>query len=128
MGKRILIIDDERDMQIYLKMLFRKAGYTAEVAQDGREGLRKAVDFKPDLITLDVLMPVQSGLTAYEALRSDEATRAIPIVILSGLDEKAEIIASGQQEGLAPPEAIFDKPIERDAFLQRVGELIGGPE
>ena len=79
MAKKILIIDDEKDMRVYLTTLFRKAGYETETAGNGEEGLRLAETFEPDLITLDLLMPKQSGVKAYRSLRTSSRTAPIPI-------------------------------------------------
>ena len=74
MAKKILIIDDEKDMRVYLEAIFRKAGYDAETAANGDEGLWLAEANRPDLITLDILMPKKSGVKAYRGLRSSAAT------------------------------------------------------
>ena len=124
MSKRILIIDDERDMQIYLKTLFRKAGYEPRIAQNGEEGLKAAREYRPDLITLDVLMPRKSGVLAYESLREDPSTREIPVMIVTGLAGQ-EGMFLGARGDLPPPNAVMDKPIDREAFLRKVEELIG---
>ena len=123
MAHKILIIDDELDMQIYLKTLFKKAGFEAHVAKDGEEGLRLARELKPDLITLDILMPRQSGALAYEALRGSPETAAIPIVILTGLPSHEQLF-SKTSEDLPPPDAVVEKPIDRETFVDQVTELI----
>ena len=64
MAKKILIIDDENDMRVYLAALFRKAGYETKTASNGEEALLLADSFETDLITLDVLMPKCSGVRA----------------------------------------------------------------
>jgi CheY-like chemotaxis protein len=125
MPRRILIIDDERDMQIYLGTLFKRAGYEVAVATSGEEGLRLARSFRPDLVTLDILMPRRSGITAYQGLRSAQGLPRTPIILLTGLSNLEEFLR--EIEGLAPPEAIVEKPIDRDAFLRRVGEILGEP-
>ena len=120
--KRVLIIDDEKDMQVYLSTLFRKAGYEPLVACDGDEGLRCARETRPDLITLDILMPRQSGVIAYDALRAAPETRDIPVVVLSGLGDQ---VAAGLGDGRPAPAAVVDKPIDREAFLATIRELLG---
>jgi CheY-like chemotaxis protein len=123
MPKKILIIDDEKDMRVYLEALFRKAGYETESAADGDEGVWLAEARKPDLITLDVLMPKKSGIKAYRSLRSSKKTAAIPIIVLTGLTRSDDFF--GDFGDLAKPEAVVEKPIDRGAFLQTVKGLIG---
>jgi CheY-like chemotaxis protein len=125
MAKRILIVDDEKDMHVYLGTLFRRAGYQTEVAADAEEALSKALAWPPDLVTLDLLMPRGSGVKAYQQLRSRVETRAIPIVVLTGLARHEELFR--QIEALPPPQAIVEKPIDRESFLGLVGELLGEP-
>ena len=123
MAQRILIIDDEKDMQVYLGTLFRKAGYETETAANGEEGLELAESSRPDLITLDILMPKGSGLRAYRGLRSSPKTRDIPIVVLTGLTRLDDFF--GDLGDLPRPNALVEKPIDRDAFLDTVAELLG---
>ena len=123
MTKKILIIDDEKDMRVYLEALFRKAGYDTESATDGEEGLWLAEAQKPDLITLDILMPKKSGIKAYRSLRTSDKTRSIPIVVLTGLTRLDDFF--GDLGDLPQPDELVEKPIERDDFLAKVRKLIG---
>ncbi|MCU0302951.1 MAG: response regulator [Thermoanaerobaculales bacterium] len=123
MAKTILIIDDEKDMRVYLEALFRKAGYETHSAGDGDEGVWLAEAHQPDLITLDILMPKKSGLKAYRGLRTSEKTASIPIVVLTGLTRSDDFF--GDFGELPRPEAIVEKPIKRDEFLGTVEGLIG---
>ncbi len=124
MTKKILVIDDEKDMRTYLGTLFRKAGFEAETAENGEVGIELARASRPDLITLDVLMPKKSGVRAYRDLRTTPETSDVPIVILTGLTRQEDFL--GDDLGDLPrPDAIVEKPIDRDAFLDQVRELIG---
>lgn len=123
MQKKILIIDDESDMRLYLRTLFTKAGYETEVANNGDDGLKKALEFEPDLITLDILMPRKSGIKAYEGLRKNPKTRNVPIIILTGLSRREDFFP--QRDDLPMPDAMLEKPIDRESFLEKARELIG---
>jgi CheY-like chemotaxis protein len=125
MAKKILIIDDEKDMRVYLSTLFRKAGYEIASAPNGEEGVATAGTFGPDLITLDILMPKKSGVRAYRELRSSPQTEGIPIIILTGLTRQEDFF--GEELGsVRRPDAIVEKPIEPDSFLETVRGVIGG--
>jgi len=123
MTKKILIIDDEKDMRVYLEALFRKAGYDTESATDGEEGVWLAEAQQPDLITLDILMPKKSGIKAYRSLRTSDKTRSIPIVVLTGLTRLDDFF--GDLGDLPQPDELVEKPIERNDFLAKVQNLIG---
>ncbi len=124
MTKRILVIDDENDMRVYLGTLFRKAGYEVEAAANGEEGVSLAKANKPDLVTLDVLMPKKSGIKAYKELRTNAETSEVPIIILTGLTQQEDFFGDELGE-LARPNAIVEKPIDRDEFLQKAKEIMG---
>jgi CheY-like chemotaxis protein len=124
MAKTILIIDDEKDMRLYLGTLFRTAGYEVLEAVNGEEGLKTALATPPDLITLDVLMPKKSGVNTYRELRSREKTAKIPIIILTGLANQGDFFGE-DFDGLQKPNAIVEKPIDRDKFLAQAREIIG---
>jgi CheY-like chemotaxis protein len=123
MAKKVLIIDDEKDMRVYLEALFRKAGYEAQTAENGDEGLWMAEAHQPDLITLDILMPKKSGVKAYRGLRSSEKTRSIPIVVLTGLTRLDDFF--GDLGDLPKPDALVEKPIDRELFLKTVAGIVG---
>jgi CheY-like chemotaxis protein len=123
MAKKILIIDDEKDMRVYLEALFRKAGYETETAENGEEGLWLAEAHKPDLITLDILMPKKSGIKAYRGLKTSDKTGSIPIVVLTGLTRLDDFF--GDLGDLPEPDALVEKPIDREAFLETVERVLG---
>lgn len=124
MAKRIMIIDDEQDVRLYLKTLFEKNGYETETAQDGDEGYPKTAAYKPDLITLDILMPKQSGIRLYTKLKEDEALKQVPVVVLTGLTQYQQFYQQDFPEDELP-DAFVEKPIQQDALLKIVQGLIG---
>lgn len=123
MAKRILIIDDEKDMRTYLSALFKKAGYETETAENGEAGLKSAKTSPPDLITLDILMPKQSGVRTYRELRTAAETKNVPIIILTGLTQQEDFFS--ELGSLPQPDAIVEKPIDRDDFLDKAKKVIG---
>lgn len=124
MAEKILIIDDEKDLRVYLGALFRKAGYEVESALNGEEGLALAKSFRPDLITLDVMMPKKSGLKAYTELRTSPETKAIPIIVLTGLTKQEDFFGDNLAD-LPRPNAIVEKPIDRESFLDMARQIMG---
>ncbi len=124
MTKKILVIDDEKDMRIYLTTLFKKAGYEVESAENGELGLEAALKSKPDLITLDILMPKKSGVRAYREIRTATETKDVPIIILTGLTQQ-EVFFEDEPKSLRPPDAIVEKPVDRDSFLEKVEKILG---
>ena len=124
MAKRIMIIDDEQDVRLYLKTLFEKNGYETETAQDGDEGYPRTVAYKPDLITLDILMPKQSGIRLYTKLKEDEALKEVPVVVLTGLTQYQQFYQQDFPEDELP-DAFVEKPIQQEELLKIVQGLIG---
>src|SRR5438445_3076892 len=87
---RILIIEDERDLVDVLVYNLQREGYETVVAHDGQEGLRKAQTLLPDMILLDLMLPVLNGLDVCRELRAGERTRHIPIVMLTAKAEETD--------------------------------------
>src|SRR5260370_19928909 len=79
----VLVIEDERALTDVLSYNLKREGYEPIVAHDGQEGLRKAQTLLPDLIVLDLMLPVLDGLEVCRELRAGERTRDIPILILT---------------------------------------------
>jgi DNA-binding response OmpR family regulator len=80
---KILVIDDEPGVVELLKKRLERAGYDVIAATDGMEGFKRACEHKPDLILLDIIMPGVDGLTVLKRLKTEEATRQIPVVMVT---------------------------------------------
>ena len=124
MAKRILIVDDEEDPRTYLEVLFQENGYETATAADGDEALPKTKEFKPDLITLDIIMPRETGVKFYRSLHKDPALSKIPVIILSGVTRYKELFARDHAT-MPKPFAFVEKPFDKEALLAKVKEAVG---
>jgi CheY-like chemotaxis protein len=86
----VLVIDDNLHLQIAFKKILTTAGYHVQLASDGEEGLRLALDKTPDVIVLDMLLPKLGGVEVLRALKLDPVTSQIPVIALSGLPQSNE--------------------------------------
>ncbi len=86
MGKRVLVVDDNPAMVGLLSDALTKAGFSVSSAEDGKTGLALVKSAKPDVVVLDLMMPVMSGLQVLNALRRSPETKWLPVVILTGRD------------------------------------------
>jgi DNA-binding response OmpR family regulator len=118
---RILLIDDDIDFVEATKTVLESKPYEVIVAYEGNEGLRKASEEKPDLIILDVIMPVKDGFTAAEQLKKDTELSKIPVIMLTayaGMRGETSVPVSA---GLTlDAEDYIDKPVSPDELLRRV--------
>ncbi|MBU3955372.1 response regulator [bacterium] len=89
MHRKILVVDDEEPIVDLIKVTLNASGYDVITASNGKEGLEKAVEELPDLIILDVRMPVMDGFTACKNIRANPVTANIPIVFLTASTQKA---------------------------------------
>lgn len=121
--KKILIVDDEPDVVVYLKALLEDNGFDTITAVNGKEGMEKTLADKPDLITLDITMPEESGVRMFRDLQANDATKNIPIVIITGVSfEFKRFIETRRQ--VEPPTAYFEKPIDREELLAKIREIL----
>ncbi len=125
-AKTILVVDDEPDVVRYLNALFTDAGYEVLEALDGVQAVKLARETHPDLITLDITMPEESGLRAYRELVEDPATRDIPVVVVTGVSPEFKRYLERKQTRVPPPAGYFEKPVDRERLLEVVGELVAG--
>jgi signal transduction histidine kinase/DNA-binding response OmpR family regulator len=103
---RVLVIDDDLDARDLLVRGLAKDGFEVHVASTGEEGIRMAMEMKPDVISLDVLMPGMDGWTVLRALKSTPETANIPVIMVSMLDNKDMGYALGASDYLLKP---FDR-------------------
>jgi two-component system, OmpR family, phosphate regulon response regulator PhoB len=113
---KILIIEDERALTQVLTYNLQREGYETLVAHDGQEGLRKAQTHLPDLVLLDLMLPVVDGLEVCRQLRSGEQTRKIPIVMLTAKGEETDQVV-GFSLGA---DDYVTKPFSVKVLLQRI--------
>lgn len=83
MSKKILVVEDEKDIAGMVHDLLTKSGYEIIVANDGQEGLKRLETFRPDLILLDVMMPQMSGYDFVRTVKQDEKFKQIPVIVLT---------------------------------------------
>ncbi|HLK35407.1 MAG TPA: response regulator [Polyangiaceae bacterium] len=119
--KRILLVDDSSTALMIERMLLGKAPYDILTARDGREGVEVAIAEMPDLILMDVVMPTMTGLQACRALRGNESTRTIPIILVTTRGERETV-----EEGFASGCNDFvTKPIDGLELLSKMRDQLG---
>ncbi len=120
-GRRILVVDDEEDVRIYITTLLEDHGAETLEAGDGAEAITVARSEQPDLITLDLSMPGMDGTEAFKTIRQDPALEQIPICIITGHPEFRQVIYQGT---VRPPEGYMDKPLDPNLLLQSVRRIL----
>jgi CheY-like chemotaxis protein len=105
---RVLYVEDDKDLQFPMMQILGILGYQVECADNGKIGLEKAETWKPDIILMDVRMPVMDGPTAIRILRSKPETEHTPIIVLSAYSDSKTREACKQ----AGANAFFTKPID----------------
>jgi len=122
--KKILIVDDSKTILMAQRMILGKEPYDLIFASDGEEGIRKALSDKPDLILLDVVMPKLTGLDVCRLLRSEEATKDIPILLVTTRGE-GENVEKGYAAGCND---YVTKPINSLELLTKVRNYLQAEE
>jgi CheY-like chemotaxis protein len=148
MGKKVLIVDDDKNSVKFLSVLLSENGCEPIVAYDGSEGLQKLEENGIDLIVLDVMMPKKTGFVLFKELKRKDKYKDIPILMVTGvaaslteLDAQKEdtaerpfdslreslrkTIEEMRESGDVRPEMFVDKPVDPDAFIKKVKHLLG---
>jgi two-component system alkaline phosphatase synthesis response regulator PhoP len=148
MSKKVMIIDDDANAVKFLSVVLSEHGYETDSAFDGREGMEKLQEEAVDLIVLDVMMPKKTGFVLFRQLKRDDKLKHIPVLMLTGvaasladMDSEADdtfqrpfdslreslrkTIKEMREEGEVKPEMFVDKPVDPDAFIAKIRELIG---
>jgi CheY-like chemotaxis protein len=126
--KRILIVDDDLDLLAAIQIILESQGYTVETATGGKDGFKKCMQWKPNLVILDVMMEhTDEGFRLASVLRDQESTRNLPILMVTAVTQKAGVVpdyptAAGTW---IPVDGFLEKPVPREVLLKRVKELLG---
>lgn len=120
MKKKILIIEDDPDIVSLLEYRLLAKDFEVITALDGGKGLELAKSENPDLITLDINLPEVNGFTICSILKSDEAFRKIPIIVLTARDSFADSVFDESVK----PEAYVTKPFDINELIEKIRSLI----
>ncbi len=135
MPKKILIIDDDPDVILFLETILTDNGYETYQANNGQEGLDILKETRPDLILLDLMMPVKSGLGFFRDIKRTDEFKDIPVIMVTGVAGETGIDLEQffkrgvkQREGMElRPDGYIEKPIDPDRLIEMIKEIIGQP-
>jgi len=127
--KKILFVDDELDMRIFLSTVLKTEGYEPIAARNAIEGIKKAREVSPDLVVMDVMMPQAGGVTLFQEIKKDTQLRHIPVIMLSGVSEKAfshhlKMLNIRLDDTLPPPDAYMEKPLDPARLVETIERLL----
>ena len=127
--KKILVVDDDLHMRIFISVVLETSGYKAIVTKDGKEGIREAKEAAPALIILDLMMPREGGILMYRQLKVDKNLKDIPVIILSGVECRAfshslKMLNMGQDDPIPEPEAYMEKPPKAEELVNIIETLL----
>ena len=120
MVHNILIVDDTETPRKYHETLLTAAGYKVDLAKNGEEALEKIPTFKPDLILLDIDMPVMDGLTCCRSIKTTEKLAGIKVVMVTSRTEYAKI----REAFKAGADDYITKPVDQKELLGKITELL----
>lgn len=123
--KTAVIIDDEPDITTYLGTFLTDNGWTVRSANDPNEGIALAQADPPDVVLLDVMMPERGGLSTLIALRKDERTATVPVVLVTGIQDslKADFGDFLDRFKNYHPDGYLQKPIDEAKLLQTLDSI-----
>jgi len=127
--KTILVAEDEPDVRYFLQTVLEDAGFNVITAADGEEALARVQEEKPDLISLDLVMPRKSGVKFFQELRKDRDLARIPVLVVTahardemGQRDLEEILADSTMSG---PGIYLEKPIKPETYVNNIKRVLG---
>jgi len=121
MAKKILVVDDEMHLARILQFTLKNAGYEVSLAYDGKEALEMVQEINPDLVILDLVLPIVDGYKVCNKIKNDKSTESIPVIILTARD-----LESVNLEGDILADKIMQKPFNTEKLLEEIERLVNG--
>ncbi len=119
--KTVLLVDDDPDFVEAVKVIVESGGYNVRVAYDGKEGIESVNEEKPDIIVLDVMMPVMDGHAACAALKTNPETKEIPIILLTAVADRVSTSKYSHRDMLeSEAEDYMPKPVDPPELLSLI--------
>lgn len=130
MARKVLVVDDELDMRVFMTTLLETNGFKPLTAEDGREGLEMVRKARPSLVIMDMMMPRESGIQMYREIKKDPVLKGIPVIVVSALSRKtffhSQKVLDDYEGGRIPePDAYIEKPPEAEELLAAVRRILG---
>ena len=123
--KTVLVVDDEEDVRNYLSMALDDAGFNVITASDGFDALKKVKEHKPDLISLDLVMPKHSGVKFYRDMVKNKEWAKIPIIIVTGHARDDLGKADLKELTMSGPGIYLEKPVKPFNYIAAIKKLLG---
>ena len=130
--KKILVVDDEADMRIFVSTVVETSGFQPVPAEDGTKALELARSEPPSLVILDVMMPgIDDGIQTYQQFKTDEKLNRIPIIMLSAVAKKTffhtiRMLNPHKGRTIPEPEAYMEKPPDANELIRLIDQLLAG--
>ena len=131
-NKKVLVVDDEADMRIFISTVVETRGFKPVTAENGPQALSLARSEPPALVILDVMMPkIDDGIQTYQQFRTVERLNRIPIIMLSAIARKTffhtiRMLNPHKGRSIPEPEAYMEKPPDADELIRLIDELLSG--
>ena len=124
--RKITLIDDDIEFCQATQILLESLGYEITLAHDGKKGLEKIREVKPDLVILDVMMPEMNGYDVCVVLKADPELQKIPVILLTGVDKAFFQTGYSKHMGMmTEADDYIAKPVEADELAERVASFLG---
>jgi CheY-like chemotaxis protein len=123
MQKKVLIVDDSHMIRRIVGMILKEDDYEVLIAENGLMGYEMAKAKKPDLIIMDIEMPVMNGIEATTHIKSDSSTNHIPVLIFTSLGSENDIRMAKEAGGTG----FLNKPISKDELRSSISAILGPP-
>jgi len=123
MEKQVLVVDDHPAMLKLIADALNDAGYAVISAENGRDGLGEVEEKRPDLVVLDLSMPLMDGLQVLRALRSKPETELLPVIVLTGKDTHADVLDSW----MGGADRFLTKPCSMAELIETIGQILAVP-
>jgi two-component system, OmpR family, phosphate regulon response regulator PhoB len=130
MSQKVLVVDDDPDVQLFSVTVLEENGYTPLTANDGHEGMDVIRQEKPALVILDVLMPRESGIKLYRTLRTESKYESIPVIVLSGISKRSFLrsqnaLSEFGGDAVPEPNMYLEKPVEPEELAKAIKSVLG---
>lgn len=119
---KILVAEDDKFLANAYKIKLPKAGFEMQLATDGQEALNMLQTFSPDLILLDLMMPVKDGFAVLQEIKANERFKSIPIIVASNLGQKEDV---DRALALGANDFITKSDLSLNTIIEKINKLLG---